>query len=96
MAEEKAPPGKTLYVVFSAGGGRFTEVKRVEANSAGQAIKSVAEGYTSAQNAEPLILAATPARSWTVMEITRVVQPRFVFTEVGGAAAPEAPVEDGA
>lgn len=68
----------TEYAVFRATPGEhWQEVARLQANSAEQAIRAAFKQL----GGEEIRLAATPTRSWTVLEGRREVQERLVFDE---------------
>ena len=66
----------TEYAVFRATPGEhWQEVARLQANSAEQAIRAAFKSL----GGEEIRLAATPTRSWTVLEGKREIQERLVF-----------------
>lgn len=81
----------TEYVVFRATpGNHWQEVARLQANSSEQAIRAAFKQLGGGE--EKIRLAATPTRSWSVLEGRREVQERLVFDDAP-EVTPTAPAE---
>lgn len=82
---------KTTYVVFSShpDRGQFMEVGRYEAGSATAAISKHKATLDKLGDGEKRVLAATPSRSWLVIEEVGYVETKTRSTVVSGTAVPD-------